>query len=78
VKWLADENFDSDILRGIRRRAAAFDVIHAQNIAEISGLDDVAVLAWATKDDRIVLTHDVSTMIPAMQDRDPSPGRMLD
>ena len=37
VKWLADENFDNDILRGIRRRVAGFDVVRAQDVAEISG-----------------------------------------
>jgi hypothetical protein len=69
VKWLADENFDNDILRGIRRRVAAFDVIRAQDVDEISGLDDPAVLAWATTNGRVVLTHDLSTMIPAMQEQ---------
>ncbi len=69
MKWLADENFDNDITRGIRRRVAEFDVVRAQDIAEISGLDDAAVLAWATTNDRVVLTHDVSTMIPAMQEQ---------
>ena len=69
MKWLADENFDNDILRGIRRRVAGFDVVRAQDVAEISGLDDPAVLAWATMNDRVVLTHDLSTMIPAMQEQ---------
>jgi hypothetical protein len=36
VKWLADENFDNDILRGIRRRVTGFDVLRVQDIAEIS------------------------------------------
>jgi hypothetical protein len=62
LKWLADENFDNDILRGIRRRAAEFDVVRVQDIAEISGLDDPAVLAWATAHGRVVMTHDLSTM----------------
>ena len=69
MKWLADENFDNDILRGIRRRVAAFDVIRSQDVDEISGLDDPAVLAWATTNGRVVLTHDLSTMIPAMQEQ---------
>ena len=69
MKWLADENFDNDILRGIRRRVAAFGVIRAQDVDEISGLDDPAVLAWATTNGRVVLTHDLSTMIPAMQEQ---------
>lgn len=54
MKWLADENFDNDILPGIRRRMAGFDVVRAQDIAEISGLDDPAVLARATANDRVV------------------------
>ena len=69
MKWPADENFDNDILRGIRRRVAGFDVVRAQDVAEISGLDDPALLAWATTNDRVVLTHDLSTMIPAMEEQ---------
>ena len=69
MKWLADENFDNDILRGIWRRVSAFDVVRVQDVAGISGLDDPAVLAWATTNDRIVLTHDLSTMIPAMREQ---------
>ena len=74
MKWLADENFDNDILRGIRRRRilaerAGFDVVRAQDAAEISGLDDSALLAWATTNDRVVVTHDISTMIPAMREQ---------
>ena len=48
VKWLADENLDNDILRGICRRTAGFDVVRVQDVPEISGSDDPAVLAWAT------------------------------
>ena len=69
MKWLADENFDNDILRGVRRRAAGFDVVRVQDLSEIAGLDDPAVLAWATANSRTVLTHDLSTMIPAMQEQ---------
>ena len=68
MKWLADENFDNGILRGIRRRLAGFDVVRAQDFTEISGLDDPAALAWATTNDRVVPTHDHSTMIAAMQE----------
>jgi hypothetical protein len=69
VKWLADENFDNDILRGVRRRAADFDFVRVQDISEISGRDDPAALAWATTNGRPVLTHDLSTMIPAMREQ---------
>jgi hypothetical protein len=68
VKWLPDENLHNDIVRGILRRAPDFDIVRAQDLPQVSGQDDLALLAWATQDDRIVLTHDVSTMIPAMQE----------
>ncbi|MGA2712267.1 MAG: DUF5615 family PIN-like protein [Bryobacteraceae bacterium] len=66
---MVDENFDKDILRGSHRRAVAFDVVRVQDVPDISGLDDPAVLAWATANGRAVLTHDLSTMIPAMQEQ---------
>jgi hypothetical protein len=69
VKWLADENLDNDILRGICRRTAGFDVVRVQDVPEISGSDDPAVLAWATANGRTVLTHDLSTIIPAMHEQ---------
>ena len=48
---------------------AGFNVVRVQDVVEISGLDDPAVLAWSTTNDRVVLTHDLSTMIPAMQEQ---------
>jgi hypothetical protein len=69
VKWLADENFDNDILRGLRRRAAEFDVLRVQDIAEIAGEPDPVILAWATARGRALSTHDLSTMIGAMHEQ---------
>jgi len=66
VKWLADENFRNAIIRGILRRFPAFDVVRAQDIPEISGQDDLAILQCATREGRVVVTHDLSTMMPAM------------
>lgn len=69
VKWLADENFDNDILRGIGRRVSRFDVVRVQDIPEIAGSDDRAVLAWSTANGKVLLTHDILTMIPAMHEQ---------
>jgi hypothetical protein len=69
VKWLADENFRNSIIRGILRRAPDFDIIRVQDVPQISGGDDPAMLAWATTNGRVVLTHDLSTMIPAMHEQ---------
>ena len=66
MKWLADECFDNDIVRGLSRRAPALDLIRAQDVAEIAGLDDRNLLAWATHNERVLSTHDLATMVPAL------------
>jgi hypothetical protein len=67
VKWLADECFDNDIVRGLLRRSPDFDLVRAQDVSEVAGRDDETLLAWAGKNGRVVLTHDLATMVPAFQ-----------
>jgi len=69
VKWLADENFRNAIVRGLLRKAPAFDIVRAQDVREISGQDDQVLLQFATAEGRVVATHDLSTMIPAMREQ---------
>ena len=69
VKWLADENFRSAILRGLLRKSPALDIVRAQDVREISGQDDRLLLRFATAEGRVVITHDLSTMIPAMREQ---------
>lgn len=69
VKWLADENFDNAIVRGLLRQAHALDIIRAQDVPEISGQDDRTLLKFATAEERVVMTHDVSTMVPARREQ---------
>jgi hypothetical protein len=65
VKWLSDECFDNDIIRGILRRAPSFDFVRAQDVPEVAGRDDEVLLAWESRNDRVVLTHDLATMVSA-------------
>jgi predicted nuclease of predicted toxin-antitoxin system len=58
VKWLADENFDNAIVRGLLRRATGFDIIRVQDVPQIRGKDDSTVLGWAAQNGRVLLTHD--------------------
>ncbi len=69
MKWLADENFRNAIIRGLLRQAPAFDIVRAQDIPEVAGRDDLALLRFATAEGRIVVTHDLSTMLPAMREQ---------
>lgn len=69
VKWLADENFDNAIIRGLLRQVPTIDILRAQDTPEVAGQDDSVLLSFATEQGRVVVTHDVSTMIPAMRER---------
>ena len=77
IRLAADENFNNDIVRGVRRRNPAVDIVRVQD-AGLSGADDPVVLAWAAADGRVLLTHDVATMTRYAYDRvragEPMPG----
>ncbi|MEW6239034.1 MAG: DUF5615 family PIN-like protein [Candidatus Omnitrophota bacterium] len=61
LRFAADENFNNDIIRGLLRRNPNLDIVRIQD-AGLSGADDESVLEWAAKEDRILLTYDVSTI----------------
>jgi hypothetical protein len=61
IRFLADENFNNQIVRGILRQSPNISILRVQDVV-LSGADDPTVLAWAAQEGRIVLTHDVATM----------------
>jgi len=61
LRLLADENFNGSIIRGLVRRKPEIDLIRVQD-AGLSGADDHAVLAWAAREGRVLLTHDQATV----------------
>ena len=61
LRLLADENLNADIVRGLLLRRPDLDVVRVQDVG-LAGADDPAVLAWAADHNRIILTHDRSTM----------------
>ena len=61
LRLAADENFDNDVVRGLLRRNPTLDIVRVQDTG-LMGSRDNEILAWAAKENRVVLTHDVSTM----------------
>ena len=61
IRLLADENFNENIVRGIRRRSPDIDLVRVRDVG-LSGADDPTLLEWAAQHERILLTHDVSTI----------------
>lgn len=68
IRFLADENFNNDIVRGILRRKPDLDIVRVQDLG-LSGIDDADVLARAAEAQRIVLTHDVATLLALAHQR---------
>lgn len=61
LRLAADENFNSDIVRGLIRRKPGVDIVRVQDVG-LSGADDPAVLEWAAQRERVLVSHDVSTL----------------
>jgi len=61
IRLLADENFNNNIIRGVRLRKPDIDFVRVQDVG-LSGADDPTVLAWAARERRVLLTQDVATM----------------
>ncbi len=66
--FLADENFNTDIVQGIRRRIPSLNIIRIQELG-MAGWEDPAILEWVASNDRVVLTHDVGDMTKYAYDR---------
>ena len=54
MKFLADEDFNNDILRGLFRILPEFDVVRVQDVGLIEK-HDREILEWASKENRLIL-----------------------
>lgn len=68
MKFLADENFHGDMLRGILAAFPELDIVRVQDTF-FSGAKDERLLEEAARLGAIVITHDVQTMTKHVYDR---------
>jgi predicted nuclease of predicted toxin-antitoxin system len=68
LRFLSDENFNGDIVRGLFLRQSNLDLVRVQDVG-LRELDDPAILNWAADNERILLTHDRATMPDFAYDR---------
>lgn len=62
IRFLADENFNGKIVRGLRARNPLLDILRWQDVGT-EGEDDPVILEWAAQRNRVLLTHDFDTMV---------------
>lgn len=68
IALLTDEDFNARIIRGLVRRFPDVNLLTV-NAAGLAGQLDPEVLTWAATNERVLITHDVNTMIEAALDR---------
>lgn len=61
IRFLADEDFNRAIVRGVLRARPDLDVVRVQDEG-LRTQDDTVVLEWAAQTGRVLLTHDAKTM----------------
>ncbi|HEX3052488.1 MAG TPA: DUF5615 family PIN-like protein [Aggregatilineaceae bacterium] len=80
MRFAADENFNGHILDRLRQTFEELDVVRIQDTS-CYGASDPAVLEWAAQEERILLTHDVQTLVSYAYERIeqglPMPGVIL-
>ena len=68
LRFAVDEDFDNRIVRGLLRLLPTLDIVRVQD-AGLLGKRDPEVLEWAASENRVLLTHDATTMTKHAYDR---------
>jgi predicted nuclease of predicted toxin-antitoxin system len=68
LRFAVDEDFNNRIVRGLLRLLPTLDIVRVQD-ADLSGSPDPSVLEWAAAENRVLLSHDVTTMATEAYDR---------
>jgi hypothetical protein len=62
MRFVADENFNGKLLAGLRAALPDLDLIRVQD-TEMYQASDPDLLEWAAEQERILLTHDIQTVV---------------
>jgi hypothetical protein len=79
IKLAVDEDFNNRIVRGLLRRHPGGEVVRVQDVlTREERNDDRKILDWLATEQRVLFTHDVTTMRPYAEARvgegKPMPG----
>lgn len=67
VRFLADANFNRKIIAGVLRRESRISFLSGAEV-DLTGIPDLQVLALAASEGRLLLTHDIRTMVSAFEE----------
>jgi hypothetical protein len=75
IRFVADEDFNRRIVVGLLRRIPLLDIVRIQDKLGIGGRDE-DLLEWASHEQRVLLSHDVNTLVPKAVQRTASGAPM--
>ena len=61
LRFLTDENIDSDLVLGLRRRVDDIDILRVQDVG-LRTVGDPEILQWAADEGRILISHVLKTI----------------
>jgi hypothetical protein len=62
LRLVSDEDVHDDIIRGLKRRQPDLDIVRVVDV-ELGRTPDPIILEWAAREDRVLITGDVNTMV---------------
>ena len=62
LRLVSDEDVHDDIIRGLRRRESALDIVRVIDVG-LNQTPDPIILEWAANNERVLLTGDLNTMV---------------
>ena len=62
LRYITDECFNGNLYHALVTRFPNLDIVRAQDVG-LSAHDDPTILAWAADQGRLVLSHDVNTLV---------------
>jgi hypothetical protein len=68
LRLVTDEDVHDDIIRGLRRREPALDIVRVLEVG-LGRTPDPIILAWAATEGRVLITGDLNTMVKFAWDR---------
>lgn len=68
LRFVTDEDFDASIVRGLKRRLPNVDILDVRTVGLRSAVDP-DILEWAAREERVIVTHDVNTMVGFADER---------
>lgn len=62
IRFATDQDFNARIVTGLRRRVPEVDVVSVRDVG-LARAPDPEVLEWAAREQRVLLSHDVNTVV---------------